>query len=280
MSQTLSTDGSQPSSQDIILEKVKSMDGPQTRNRMAFGNLTNAKQKQAIKKGAQKDEVKEENGDSKRKNRTGRLKKSPDAEDESISTQWGKLPILANPFIVQLDPVRKRLQAEAVNLDTDRDPNEVPDYAFTSFEYFRAREGLQPISSYMSQQSEVNEKMRQVLIDWLVEMQESFQLTHETLYLSVAITDLYMSKRDVKREDMQLLGATAILLASKFYERYPPYLDDLVFVCDEAYSREQFLQQEIDLVQTVDYDINLPVSYLFLRRYAKVVKFSMPQVRI
>ena len=48
-------------------------------------------------------------------------------------------------------------------------------------------------------------------------MQESFQLTHETLYLSVAITDLYMSKRDVKREDMQLLGATAILLASKFY---------------------------------------------------------------
>jgi len=48
-------------------------------------------------------------------------------------------------------------------------------------------------------------------------MQESFQLTHETLYLSVELTDLYMSKKDVKREDMQLLGATAILLASKFY---------------------------------------------------------------
>ena len=48
-------------------------------------------------------------------------------------------------------------------------------------------------------------------------MQESFQLAHETLYLSVAITDLFMARRDVKREEMQLLGATAILLASKFY---------------------------------------------------------------
>jgi len=277
MSQS-TTDGSQPSSQDLVPPiKVKTMDVASTRSRTAFGNLTNAKQNsQVVKKSAEKSG---DEGEVKRKNRHGRAKKVESSE-ESISTQWSKLPLLKNPFGVKLDPVRQRLEAEAVNLDTDKDPNEVPDYAFTSFEYFRAREGMQPIEPYMPLQTEVNEKMRQVLVDWLVEMQESFQLTHETLYLSVAITDLYMSKRDVKREEMQLLGATAILLASKFYERYPPYLDDLVFVCDEAYSREQFLQQEIDLVQTVDYDINLPVSYLFLRRYAKVVKFSMPQLTL
>ena len=48
-------------------------------------------------------------------------------------------------------------------------------------------------------------------------MQESFQLAHETLYLAVVMTDLYMSKRDVRRDEMQLIGATAILLSSKFY---------------------------------------------------------------
>ena len=48
-------------------------------------------------------------------------------------------------------------------------------------------------------------------------MQESFQLTHESLYLSVLFIDLYLSKKSVKRENMQLLGACAILLASKFY---------------------------------------------------------------
>lgn len=48
-------------------------------------------------------------------------------------------------------------------------------------------------------------------------MQESFQLAHETLYLAVVMTDLYMSKKGVRRDEMQLIGATAILLSSKFY---------------------------------------------------------------
>ena len=44
-------------------------------------------------------------------------------------------------------------------------------------------------------------------------MQESFQLAHETLYLSVAITDLFMARRDVKREEMQLenMGAAQVV---------------------------------------------------------------------
>ena len=46
----------------------------------------------------------------------------------------------------------------------------MPEYAFTSFEYFRAREQMQPIVPYMENQSEVNDKMRQVLVDWLVEV--------------------------------------------------------------------------------------------------------------
>jgi len=252
---------------------VKTMDATTTRTRTAFGNLTNANSNAALKK---KGAAREDEGEAKRKLRE---KARPKGKD-TISTQWNKHPLLQNPFKPTLDPVRKLLQTTSTNLDTDKDPNEVPEYAFTTFEYFRAREGMAPIQPYMANQSEVNEKMRQVLVDWLVEMQESFQLAHETLYLSVAITDLFMARRDVKREEMQLLGATAILLASKFYERYPPYLDDLVFVCDEAYSREQFLAQEIELVQVLDYDINLPVSYLMLRRYSKVVKFNMPQLTL
>ena len=57
--------------------------------------------------------------------------------------------------------------------------------------------------------------MRAILIDWLVEVQESFELNHETLYTAVKITDLYLSKKSIKKEDLQLLGATACLIASK-----------------------------------------------------------------
>ena len=39
-----------------------------------------------------------------------------------------------------------------------------------AFEYFRAREAAQPIQPYLDNQKEINEKMRQVLVDWLVEV--------------------------------------------------------------------------------------------------------------
>lgn len=58
--------------------------------------------------------------------------------------------------------------------------------------------------------------MRTILIDWLVEVQENFELFHETLYLSVKIVDRYLEQQEVKKEYLQLVGATAMLIAAKF----------------------------------------------------------------
>jgi len=46
----------------------------------------------------------------------------------------------------------------------------------------------------MSRQSEVTPSMRAVLVDWLVEVQENFELNHETLYLAVRLVDHYLAK--------------------------------------------------------------------------------------
>ena len=49
-------------------------------------------------------------------------------------------------------------------------------------------------------------------------MQENWQLGHETLYTSVGLVDLILSsEKNIPRTQLQLLGATAIFLASKFY---------------------------------------------------------------
>lgn len=40
----------------------------------------------------------------------------------------------------------------------------------TSFEYFRAREHTQIVQNYMSEQTELSEKMRMILVDWQVEV--------------------------------------------------------------------------------------------------------------
>lgn len=50
-------------------------------------------------------------------------------------------------------------------------------------------------------------------------LQENFELFHETLYLAVKMTDHYLSRTPVHREMLQLVGSTAMLIASKFEVR-------------------------------------------------------------
>lgn len=58
--------------------------------------------------------------------------------------------------------------------------------------------------------------MRSLLIDWMVEVQESFELNHETLYLAVKIVDTYLGKEKVSKDALQLLGAASLLIACKY----------------------------------------------------------------
>ena len=72
------------------------------------------------------------------------------------------------------------------------------------------------VPDYMKKQKDINSQMRTILVDWLIEVQENFELFHETLYLAVRLVDTYLSRREVKREYLQLVGATGRLIAAKF----------------------------------------------------------------
>jgi cyclin B len=72
------------------------------------------------------------------------------------------------------------------------------------------------ISDYMGKQTGLNTAMRALLVDWMVEVQENFELNHETLYLAVKIVDLYLSKVIVNKESLQLLGCASLFIACKY----------------------------------------------------------------
>merc|ERR1719347_1749481 len=144
------------------------------------------------------------------------------------------------------------------------------------FSYYKAREAQFRLPDYISIQPEISKMMRAILVDWLVEVQESFELNHETLYTAVKILDSYMSKKVVQKEDLQLVGATACLIACKIDERIPPCLDDFVYVCDDAYSRQQLMKMERKMLGVVGFDLGYSLSYRFLRRYGRVCRVTMP----
>jgi len=159
---------------------------------------------------------------------------------------------------------------EDFDSECGNDPFQTPQYAHDIFLYFKQRESKFIPRRYMEQQTELTCDMRSVLVDWLVEVQESFELNHETLYSAVRLVDLYLSHKTVNKENLQLVGTTAMLISSKFEERCPPCVDDFLYICDDAYTRCDLIRMEMSILKAVDFDIGLPLSYSFLRRYARV----------
>ncbi|OTF73123.1 hypothetical protein BLA29_010413, partial [Euroglyphus maynei] len=59
--------------------------------------------------------------------------------------------------------------------------------------------------------------MRSILVDWLVDVADEYKLKDETLFLAINYID---------RQEFQLLGTSALFIATKYEEIYPPDLAD------------------------------------------------------
>lgn len=138
---------------------------------------------------------------------------------------------------------------------------------------YRDEEKYRP-QMYMTLQRDINAKMRAILIDWLVEVHMKFRLVPETLFLCVNIIDRYCHKGHVMRSQLQLVGVTALLVACKYEEIYPPEVSDCVYITDRAYTRSDILEMEQKIVHKLRFHITVPTAYPFLQRFLNIVKAS------
>lgn len=130
-------------------------------------------------------------------------------------------------------------------------------------------------SDYMRTfQNDISEKMRSILIDWLVDVHLKFKLKHETLFIMVNIIDRFLELHLINRGQLQLVGISALLIACKYEEIYSPEIKDLVYVTDHAYSREEVLQMEGLILSTLGFNLTAVSPLTFLERYADVSQTS------
>lgn len=122
---------------------------------------------------------------------------------------------------------------------------------------------------YMDSQLEINENMRAILVDWLVVVHSKFELAPETLYLTTNIIDRFLSVKTVPRRELQLVGISAMLIASKYEEIWPPQVDDFVSLADNAYSNVQILVMEKMILGKLEWTLTVPTLYVFLVRFIK-----------
>ena len=118
-------------------------------------------------------------------------------------------------------------------------------------------------SSYFQTQPEINEKMRAILIDWLIDVNNKFNFTEETLHITINIIDTYLSLKKIKRCNLQLLGVTALFISCKENEIIFRRLKEYAYITDNAYNEQDIINMENDILKTLEFNILFPSALTF-----------------
>ncbi|KAJ2973247.1 hypothetical protein NQ176_g6718 [Zarea fungicola] len=132
-----------------------------------------------------------------------------------------------------------------------------------------------PNPHYMEMQTEIQWSMRSVLMDWLVQVHSRFALLPETLFLTVNYIDRFLSYKIISVTKLQLVGATALLVASKYEEINCPSMDEIVFMVDNGYSTEEILKAERFMLSMLNFELGWPGPMSFLRRVSKADDYDL-----
>merc|ERR1712126_216689 len=150
-------------------------------------------------------------------------------------------------------------------------PQLCAEYTQDVYSYLRKLEPSSAVRAGHLLGCSINDKMRAVLVDWLVEVQVQFKLLQETLFSTISIVDRFLATEGltITRSKLQLVGVAAMFLASKVEEVYAPACSDFVYIADHAYTEDAIKQMEMKILQTLKFSLFEPLSIHFLRRYSK-----------
>ncbi|KAG6763886.1 hypothetical protein POTOM_031330 [Populus tomentosa] len=197
-------------------------------------------------------------------------------------------------------------QEKLPSIDDTSNQLEVAEYVDAIYKYYWILEVQNSsLENYMAIQTDITPQMRGIVINWLIEVHFKFELMPETLYLMVTLLDRYLSQAQIKKNELQLVGLTALFLASKYEDFWHPRIKDLISISAESYSRDQMLLmvrgqmlvmsivmlvspglngtrgllcfQEKLLLKNLKFRLNEPTPYVFMLRFLKAAQSDMKE---
>ena len=201
--------------------------------------------------------------------------------------------------IFRIDKIPK-IPKEKENQNMIKKEKEKPDYLYLNFNFQNSQENIsfvgeyleeiymnllleesqatiKPKFGYMDTQPEINEIMRAILIDWIIDVHLRFNLRQETLFLTIWLIDTYLSFAFVPRDKLQLLGITCLLISCKSHEIYYPQNNKLIEMTDNAYSKEEMLTMENEILKKLNFFIVCPNPIDFYNILSKMFNFEKKQ---
>ncbi|XP_007499479.1 cyclin-F isoform X2 [Monodelphis domestica] len=117
-----------------------------------------------------------------------------------------------------------------------------------------------PVSkeSIFTVQKGMNDTMRYILIDWLVEVATMKDFTSLCLHMTVECVDRYLKLRVVPRAKLQLLGIACMVICTRFISKEILTIREAVWLTDNTYKYEDLVRMMGEIISALEGKIRIP----------------------
>ena len=126
----------------------------------------------------------------------------------------------------------------------------------------------------------IKSKHKFALIDWIFRIHQEFGFADDTLISSIDLFGRICKARKIKRCHYQLFAATSLWIASKLEETQTPALSDFIYLCDDSYQENEFIECERAFCASLGFNMYGPTARSFVlaitsdKKYEKITKVA------
>uniref|UniRef100_A0A8C3LNE0 Cyclin-F n=1 Tax=Chrysolophus pictus TaxID=9089 RepID=A0A8C3LNE0_CHRPC len=107
-------------------------------------------------------------------------------------------------------------------------------------------------------QKKINETMRYILVDWLVEVATMKDFSCLCLHMTVGCVDRYLKLRPVPRYQLQLLGIACMVICTRFISKEILTIREAVWLTDNTYKYEDLVRMMGEIISALEGKIRIP----------------------
>ena len=130
------------------------------------------------------------------------------------------------------------------------------------------------IKKQKNPKTEINPKMRLVLVDWILKVTKSFSLSPETYFLTNYYLEKFCQNKIIKKKNYQLIGLTCLYIASKYQEIKPPKLKEFVYICDGAFKKKNVIDMEVEILSFLKFNLFINSPFEFLSIFKEIFSLN------